>query len=97
MGRFLSVSRASTSTVEHMSETPRTKPLDDHIYQRLLWQRILVLGEEIKDEEGQEAGRGDAGTTGADRPAGWSEARDSTAINPDDVETVTDSPKMPPA
>jgi len=33
-----------------MSETPRTKPLDDHIYQRLLWQRILVLGEEIKDE-----------------------------------------------
>jgi hypothetical protein len=54
-------------------------------------------GEEIKDEEGKEAGRGDAGTTGADRPAGWSEARDSTAINPDDVETVTDSPKMPPA
>jgi ATP-dependent Clp protease protease subunit len=33
-----------------MSETPQTKPLDTHIYQRLLWQRILVLGEEIKDE-----------------------------------------------
>ncbi|MEV0282621.1 ATP-dependent Clp protease proteolytic subunit [Kribbella sp. NPDC050820] len=26
------------------------KPLDDHIYQRLLWQRILVLGDEIKVE-----------------------------------------------
>ena len=54
-------------------------------------------GEEIKEEEGKEPGRTDAGTTGADRPAGWSDARDSTAINPDDVETVTDSPKMPPA
>ena len=31
-----------------MSELPNT--LDDHIYQRLLWQRILVLGGEIKDE-----------------------------------------------
>ena len=26
------------------------KALDNHIYQRLLWQRILVLGDEIKDE-----------------------------------------------
>jgi ATP-dependent Clp protease protease subunit len=33
-----------------MSETPLTTPLEGHIYQRLLWQRILVLGEEIKDE-----------------------------------------------
>lgn len=54
-------------------------------------------GEEIKDEEGKEPGRYDAGTTGADRPAGTSDARDSTAINPDDVESDTDSPKMPPA
>lgn len=54
-------------------------------------------GEEIKDEEGKESGREDAGTTGADRPAGTSDARDSTAINPDDVDSVTDSPKMPPA
>ncbi len=54
-------------------------------------------GEEIKDEEGKEPGRSDAGTTGADRPSGGSDARDSTAINPDDVESVTDSPKMPPA
>lgn len=54
-------------------------------------------GEDIKDEEGKEPGREDTGTTGADRPAGESDARDSTAINPDSVESVTDSPKMPPA
>jgi hypothetical protein len=54
-------------------------------------------GEEIKDEEGKEPGRQDAGTTGADRPAGTSDARDSTAINPDDVESATDGPNMPPA
>jgi len=54
-------------------------------------------GEEIKGEEGKESGRHDAGTTHADRPAGTSEARDSTAINADDVDSVTDSPKLPPA
>ena len=31
-----------------MSELPNN--LDRHIYERLLWQRILVLGDEIKDE-----------------------------------------------
>jgi hypothetical protein len=54
-------------------------------------------GEEIKDEEGKEAGRSDAGTTHADRPAGTSDARDSTAINPDDVESSSGGPSMPPA
>jgi hypothetical protein len=54
-------------------------------------------GEEIKDEEGKESGRHDAGTTHADRPAGTSDARDSTAINPDSVESGDDSPNMPPA
>jgi ATP-dependent Clp protease protease subunit len=33
-----------------MSETKLPNALDNHIYQRLLWQRILVLGDEIKDE-----------------------------------------------
>jgi ATP-dependent Clp protease protease subunit len=33
-----------------MSETKAPNDLENHIYQRLLWQRILVLGEEIKDE-----------------------------------------------
>lgn len=54
-------------------------------------------GEGIKDEEGKEAGREDAGTTGADRPSGTSDARDSTAINPDDVESSSGGPSMPPA
>lgn len=54
-------------------------------------------GEEIKDEEGKEPGRQDAGTTGADRPSGTSDARDSTAINPEDVESGSDMPNMPPA
>src|SRR5258708_39518524 len=33
-----------------MSESQLPNNLDRHIYERLLWQRILVLGEEIKDE-----------------------------------------------
>ena len=54
-------------------------------------------GEEIVGEEGKEPGRQDAGTTGADRPAGESDSRDSTAINPDDVESSSGGPSMPPA
>lgn len=54
-------------------------------------------GEGIKDEEGKEPGRYDAETTHADRPAGSSDARDSTAINPDSVESGEDSPNLPPA
>lgn len=54
-------------------------------------------GEEIRQEDGKEPGREDTGTTGADRPAGESTARDSTAINTDSVESDTDSPNMPPA
>ena len=54
-------------------------------------------GEEIKEEEGKESGRHDEGTTHADRPSGGSTARDSTAINPDSVESDTGGPDMPPA
>ncbi|WP_275402611.1 ATP-dependent Clp protease proteolytic subunit [Streptomyces sp. SID13031] len=36
--------------MENMSETTAPNALDNHIYQRLLWQRIVVLGDEIKDE-----------------------------------------------
>jgi ATP-dependent Clp protease protease subunit len=38
------------ATLENMSETTLLSALDNHIYQRLLWQRILVLGDELKDE-----------------------------------------------
>ena len=54
-------------------------------------------GEQIKDDEGKESGRQDSGTTHADRPSGTSDARDSTAINPDSVESDSDMPNMPPA
>jgi hypothetical protein len=54
-------------------------------------------GEEIKGADGKEPGRHNDGTTHADRPAGTSTARDSTGINPDDVESGPDSPNMPPA
>lgn len=54
-------------------------------------------GEQIKDDEGKESGRHESGTTHADRPAGGSTARDSTAINPDSVESDSDMPNMPPA
>jgi hypothetical protein len=54
-------------------------------------------GEGIKDEEGKESGRHDTGATHADRPSGGSTARDSTAINPDDVESDSNMPNMPPA
>lgn len=54
-------------------------------------------GEEIKDQDGTEPGRWDKGTTGADRPSGETSVRDSTAINPDEVESVTETPTIPPA
>ncbi len=55
-------------------------------------------GEEKSTIEGKESGRHDAGTTHADRPAGTSTARDSTSINPDDMDPIDpNSPKMPPA
>ena len=54
-------------------------------------------GEEIKGEEGNEPGRDDSATTGADRPAGGSSARDSTGINPGDAESDSGGPSMPPA
>lgn len=53
-------------------------------------------GEEKSSMEGKEAGRHDAGTTHADRPAGTSTARDSTSINPDAEDPIDpDSPNMP--
>jgi ATP-dependent Clp protease, protease subunit len=44
--RFRGVARR----LDGMSEFQLPNNLDAHIYQRLLWQRILVLGDEIKDE-----------------------------------------------
>lgn len=54
-------------------------------------------GEEIKEADGQEPGRHDAEASHADRPAGGRDARDSTGINPDNVESGEDSPNIPPA
>ena len=54
-------------------------------------------GEEIKEDEGKEAGRQEAGSSHADRPAGTKTARDSTGINPDEVESTTDGKTMPPS
>ena len=53
-------------------------------------------GEEIKDQDGQEPGRKDTGTSHADRPTGTKTARDSSAINPDSAESDAKT-KMPPA
>ena len=53
-------------------------------------------GEEITQEEGKEPGREEQGTSHAGRPAGGRTARDSTGINPEDVDSVTGGPKMPP-
>ena len=55
-------------------------------------------GEDIKERDGQEAGRDDTGTSHANRPTGTKTARDSTGINPDDAESKDPAaPKMPPA
>ena len=54
-------------------------------------------GEEIKQADGKEQGREEIGKSHADRPAGSSSARDSTMINPDDVESSSGGPSMPPA
>ena len=54
-------------------------------------------GEEIKKHDGKELGREEKGASHADRPAGERTSRDSTGINPDEVDSVTGGPKMPPA
>jgi len=55
-------------------------------------------GEEKSSTEGKESGRHEAGTTHADRPAGTSTARDSTSINPENMDPIDpNSPNMPPA
>ena len=54
-------------------------------------------GEEVKQQDGQEPGREDRGTSHAGRATGTKTARDSTAINPESVESGDDSPKIPPA
>ena len=42
-------------------------------------------GEDIRDDEGKEPGREDAGTKGpAERPVGTSSARDFTGVDPQD-------------
>lgn len=55
-------------------------------------------GEDIRKDEGKDPGRDDSGKMGADRPAGTSDARDSTAINPEAENPIDpQSPKLPPA
>ena len=53
-------------------------------------------GEEMK-QHGSERGREGKGTSHSGRPTGQRTARDSTGINPDDMETTTGGPSMPPA
>jgi hypothetical protein len=55
-------------------------------------------GEEIKEQDGQEPGREDTGTSHAGRATGTKTARDSTGVNTDAVESKdSDAPNMPPA
>ncbi|MFN2520152.1 MAG: hypothetical protein ABR525_03795 [Candidatus Limnocylindria bacterium] len=51
-------------------------------------------GEEMKKEEHSGSGRKDMGTSGAGRPAGTSNASDSTSINPSAEEPI--DPDSPP-
>ncbi len=55
-------------------------------------------GEEIVQDEGKEPGRRDTSKTGANRPAGKSDARDATSVDPEAAEAQDPkSTKMPPA
>ncbi len=54
-------------------------------------------GEEMVAAKGKEPGRHDLDESHADRPAGGSTARNSTGINPEAEESITDTPAMPPA
>jgi hypothetical protein len=52
-------------------------------------------GEEMMAGKGKEAGREDAGTTDADRPAGTSTGRDYTGVNPEAQEPIDpESPNL---
>jgi hypothetical protein len=53
-------------------------------------------GEEIKERDGGETGRHDKSASHANRPAGGRTSRDSTAINPDDVNSETGQEMPPP-
>ena len=53
-------------------------------------------GEEMPDTEGTETGRHHVGTTGADRPAGQTDARYTTGIDPESKNPIDpESPDMP--
>jgi hypothetical protein len=54
-------------------------------------------GEDVTKKEGKETGREEQGASHAGRPAGGRTARDSTGINPENVDTTTGGPEMPPA
>lgn len=55
-------------------------------------------GEEASSSQGKEAGREDTGKDEQDRPTGIRTARDSTGINAEDEEPISeDMPHMPPA
>ncbi|MDQ6747558.1 MAG: hypothetical protein M3010_05560 [Candidatus Dormibacteraeota bacterium] len=53
-------------------------------------------GNEVGGEGSEEPGRHDKGTSGADRPAGGSTARDATGVNPQEP-IDPESPNLPPA
>lgn len=55
-------------------------------------------GEEAASRQGKEAGREDTGTDDSGRPTHKRTARDSTSVNPDAEEPISDKmPNMPPA
>ncbi len=67
---------------------PTTAPGAEHV-----GDQDSQRGEDVKAEDGKEAGRQDAGTQGAtDRPVGTSDARDTTGVDPQ--EPITGSPSM---
>lgn len=54
-------------------------------------------GEQMPQDDGQESGRQESGTTDTGRPTGTSTARFSTGINPEDENPIDpNSPELPP-
>ena len=79
-----------------MTESDPEEPTGTTSKERISGESEGRRGEEMPGQEGTESGRHHAGTTGADRPAGQTDARYTTGIDPESKNPIdSESPNMP--
>ena len=79
-----------------MTESDMEDPTGTTPKERVSGESETRRGEEMPGAEGTESGRRDVGKTGADRPAGQTDARYTTGIDPESKNPIDpESPNMP--